>query len=212
MAAQPSHESPAYLARPIYWTRESLSDIIWALKTSLARVTADELGATPERELWRSASEWLRTAERAVNQVGSGSIAATSFERIPPFPLSGTQLRSLQATIDSIAESHLDAEQATPASPTHRAYYQAMHERPYTPRAALHNSLATLRLAALLLAIPLLLALAAAVLALLPIGPQRLLLGLNVGAVVLALILWWRLRLQLARHHQTLRALAPLAD
>jgi hypothetical protein len=78
------------------WTQEFLGDLVEALDVSLGRVTVGELRSDPQAaEHWREAQSWLAGARRVVARYAPDDAA-----KLPTFPLTGEQLRSLQRVVD----------------------------------------------------------------------------------------------------------------
>src|SRR5262249_31043941 len=93
------------------WTPEFLADIIEALEVSLGRVAADELDPAAA-SYWRQVQQWLRAAKAPSDGSSQNDGEVTT---IPPFPLTGEQLSSLQRAVDHAAQvqvSHNDSSKA----------------------------------------------------------------------------------------------------
>lgn len=82
-----------------------LKDVIMALEVSLGRVTEESIQRTAIAENWRKAHAWLQAAQALANQPD----VSAALEEIPPFPLTGQELRALHASIDRIAQAHAAA-------------------------------------------------------------------------------------------------------
>lgn len=87
------------------WTPTALKDVIMALEVSLGRVAEDSIRQTAIADNWRKTQEWLQTVRPLANQ----SETSAALEQIPPFPLTGQELRALHASIDRIAQAHAAA-------------------------------------------------------------------------------------------------------
>lgn len=82
--------------RTASWSPQRLEDIVWSLKITLSRVPPEKLAGTSSAEMWTKIHVWLVAAERELAQ-SEGKI---ELGPVPQFPLSGTQLREFQKTID----------------------------------------------------------------------------------------------------------------
>jgi hypothetical protein len=97
------------MATTTFWDQEFLEDVVEALDVSLGRVTLQDLQSDPDAvERWQQAQTWLLEARRVVARPSSAAAAS-----LPPFPLTGEQLRSLQRAVDRAArESRAEGAEA----------------------------------------------------------------------------------------------------
>src|SRR5690242_5107465 len=95
------------------------SDIAWALRTSLAQVTRDDLGSAALQDALQRASDWLCSLDSVSASSTKGSAAPAD---PPPFPLTGRELRELQGAIDRIVAARLKANATRRPSRLERLY------------------------------------------------------------------------------------------
>lgn len=177
-------------------TPDGKRDIAWALRTSLAQVTPDELASPRLADFWQRASDWLCRARPS-----DGQSASVGAERdTPPFPLKGPQLRELQAAIDAVVARRLKAN-AHP-SRLERLYARSFHHPLLSNSTRLRLTFSAAQRSSLLLAGILLLSLLLNVLDLTLIAdaPKLLLFGANLAVTVVAVGVWFALHTRLRRH------------
>jgi hypothetical protein len=86
-----------------FWTQEFLGEVVTALEVSLGRVTAADLQSDPKAAVyWERARQWLSATKRVVGDPTEDQ-AATA---VPPFPLTGGELSTLQRAVDRAAQAH----------------------------------------------------------------------------------------------------------
>lgn len=169
------------------------SDIAWALRTSLAQVTRDELGSSTLRDAWQRASDWLCSLDSA------GS--ATSAD-IPPFPLTGRELRELQGAIDRIVAARLKASAPRRPSRLERLYARSFRHPLLSNATRLRLTFTAAHRSSLVLAAILALSLLLNILDLTLIAdaPRLLLFGANLAVTLAAVGVWLTLHTRLRRH------------
>jgi hypothetical protein len=109
----------------IEWTTEMIKDVAIALSTTLERVPAESIANTQIAENWNKARHWLEQVTR-IQEEGGDENALNS---IPPFPLTGQQLRALTASIDRIAQARAAASAdkvGTTSAHLHGSFAQAL--------------------------------------------------------------------------------------
>lgn len=130
-----------------FWTQEFLEEVADALEVSLGRVTVADLASTPTAAaLLEKAQVWLRTAK--VVAARSPSTDNDGAE-LPPFPLSGDQLRMLQRAVDDAAQAHTTQ---SAASKTERIVNDARKEAPVPAYVRLREGLERVRISSRVLA------------------------------------------------------------
>jgi hypothetical protein len=93
------------MATQFVWTAEAIKDVAMALSISLERVTVESITNTPIAENWDKARHWLDQVKQIQGEGGDEN----TLNLIPPFPLTGQQLRALNASIDRIAQARASA-------------------------------------------------------------------------------------------------------
>lgn len=89
----------------IDWTVGTLRDAVMAFEVTLGRVPRESMAVTPVVENWDKVQLWLA----AIRALLERPDAARAMDQVPPFPLSGQQLRALQASVDRIAQAQAAA-------------------------------------------------------------------------------------------------------
>ena len=175
-------------------TAEGRRDIAWALRTSLAQVTPDELGSPRLADLWRRASEWLCCAKQPSGEMANGDI--------PPFPLSGPELRELQQAIDKVVAARLRANAPKRPSRLERLYARSFRHPLLSNTTRLRLTFTAAHRSSLVLATILALSLLLNILDLTLIAdaPKLLLFGANLAITLAALTVWGALHTRLRRH------------
>jgi hypothetical protein len=107
------------MARQLEWTRDTLKDVTTALDTSMGKVTRETLLRTAVLDNWDKVQTWLQQ----VNKVAS--LEDAQLTAIPPFPLTGRELRALQTSVDRIARAQAAAS-PTLSSPTPRHLFESL--------------------------------------------------------------------------------------
>jgi hypothetical protein len=179
-----------------FWTQEFLEEVAGALEVSLGRVTAADMRSNPEEPHWEQAQEWLRVAKKFVGESPSGESNVTT---PPPFPLTGEQLRSLQRTVDRVAQSRMT--QKTP-SRAQRIVNEARNQAPVSVYARLRQGLERVRVSSRVLAglLVIICALNLTEWIVLSDTPYRLVFGIGFALSLFALILWGRHYLHIRNH------------
>lgn len=177
-----------------YWTDEVLRDVVDALHVSLRRIPPGALGSSPEAVSWTKVQSWLTCAERVLNTPAPHE----SVGRLPAFPLTGAELRALQAAIDARAS----VGRAPAAGLRHSAATAPL----MTSRMRVQDSLRRLHRTSLTVAALLLLALTADVLDLTVLSstPLPVIVGVNLALMSLAVAAWFIHHSRLWQHHWTL--------
>ncbi len=175
------------MATAAFWTREFLGDLILALRTSLDRVKARELGQeTLAAQHWRTVHEWLSIADQIERQPDFEA----ALTRLPPFPLTGAQLRALQAAVDGAVQVRLASQPARQSAAVERISRAALARPPIPWRARVHHMLNHVQLSSL--AVALLLVVIVAFNALdffvLHVGSNRTLVAVNGALATVALV------------------------
>src|SRR5690242_18648202 len=172
------------------------SDIAWALRTSLAQVTRDDLASSTLQESWQRASDWLCS-------LGSMSTkgSAVSTEP-PPFPLTGRELRELQEAIDRIVAARLKANAPRHPSRLERLYARSFRHPLLSNTTRLRLTFTAAHRSSFVLAAILALSLLLNVLDLTLIAdaPRLLLFGANLAITLVAVAVWTLLHARLRRH------------
>ena len=192
------------MATAFDWKDEAISDLIWALSTSLNRVSEKDLSGTHEAEYWKEVQDWLTEADAAMHEQPS-TVRDGMSKVLPTFPLQGGQLRDLQAKVDEVAQAH--AAQQAPA----KAGGVAKLQQPVTNRARLHWSLEqTIRTSAFIAAFLGLSFVMDVVTLILFHGPdQRAILGINLSITVLGIAAWVIHNMRLKDHAALVHAFHP---
>jgi|GEM_PF-1310170 len=188
------------MAKVSFWTHEFLEEVVEALDVSLGRVSVDELRSDPKAaKQWREAQAWREEAERVVERPSSDDIASS----LPPFPLTGEELRSLQRAVDRAAKDHpkdLKAEGADLKA--ERMMNVARAQSPLTAHGRLLQTLERVRFSSWVLA-----ALLVAIFVLnivewlfFPDAELRLVLGVGALLSALAIALWWTHHRHITHH------------
>jgi hypothetical protein len=183
------------MATAAYWTDEILRDIVSALRISLGRVTADELGPT-QAESWKQVQDWLISAQRVL----AAPNAEARLERLPAFPLTGAQLRSLQTTVDQTARARLRLASSARTS-------RAIVTGPLlTSRTHVQTSLYRVNRSSFVLAAILVASLAIDIVDLFLFSGTsfQLVIGINLALICLAFAAWGLLHSRLRQHHWAL--------
>ena len=172
------------------------SDIAWALRTSLAQVTRDELGSSALQDLWQRASDWLCSLE---NTSAKGNTAPAE---PPPFPLTGRELRELQQAIDRIVAARLKANAPRRPSRLERLYARSFRHPLLSNATRLRLTFTAAHRSSLVLAAILALSLLLNILDLTLIAdaPRLLLFGANLAITLAAVAVWSLLHARLRRH------------
>ncbi len=196
-------------------TEDVFEELVFALRVSLARVSVDELSAPTARAHWKKLNDWLDAAERLQSQNAS----TRDLRSLRDFPLSGAELRALQLAVDRAAcfpqraaraarasarsgAAHAVSPHEAPkeAKQAERRHQKIIQSPPVTPQVRLHRGLWRIHLSSLAVVVTIGVVCLLNVLAL--VAPHILspadLVGINVGALALALLLWfvyyWRFR------------------
>lgn len=173
------------------------SDIAWALRTSLAQVTRDELGSSALQDLWQRASDWLCSLDSASSTKGY-----TAPDDPPPFPLTGRELRELQQAIDHIVAARLKANAPRRPSRLERLYARSFRHPLLSNATRLRLTFTAAHRSSLVLAAILALSLLLNILDLTLIAdaPRLLLFGANLALTLAAVGVWSLLHARLRRH------------
>jgi uncharacterized membrane protein len=173
------------------------SDIAWALRTSLAQVTRDELGSSALQDLWQRASDWLCSLDSASSTKGYTAPADP-----PPFPLTGRELRELQQAIDRIVAARLKANAPGRPSRLERLYARSFRRPLLSNATRLRLTFSAAHRSSLVLAAILALSLLLNILDLTLIAdaPRLLLFGANLAVTLAAVAVWSLLHARLRRH------------
>jgi hypothetical protein len=175
-------------------TPEGRHDTAWAVRTSLAQVTPDELGSPTLADSWQRASDWLCS-------LGSTTDDAASVDP-PPFPLTGRELRALQEAIDRVVAARLKAN--APRRPSHleRLYARSFRHPLLSNTTRLQLTFSATHRSSLVLAGILALSLLLNILDLTLIAdaPKLLLFGANLALTLVAVGVWSMLHARLRRH------------
>ena len=182
------------MAAAAYWTDEVLRDVVDALHVSLGRIQSGALGTTPEATSWNKAKHWLTCAEHALATAAPHG----PLGRLPPFPLTGPELRALQAAIDAKA--------AIGRAPAAGLNHSVATAPLMTSRGRVQQSLRRVHRTSLVIAAVLLLALVADVLDLtvLSATPLPVIVGVNLALTLLAVAAWGTHHARLWQHHWSL--------
>jgi len=173
------------------WTQDTIKDVIMALDVSLGRVPEQSVAGTAIEDKWKAVRQWLNV----VNQALSKSDSEDNLSKVPPFPLSGQELRALQGSIDRIAQARATASSSrVRPSPAH-----------------VHQSLARLRASSYWLIGVLLASLAASILNLIIWGGthEEWLVGIDVGLAIFAIGIWFTHNQALGKHRGQLQDAYP---
>ncbi|HET8908676.1 MAG TPA: hypothetical protein VFN11_17105 [Ktedonobacterales bacterium] len=178
-------------------TPDALRDIAWALRTSLAQVTPDQLASPELADSWQRASDWLCTAMRL-----AGDAPNTIASDAPPFPLTGGELRTLQEAIDAIVAARLKANAPKRPSRLERLYARSFRRPLLSNTTRLRLTFSVAHRFSLVLASILALSLLLNILDLTLIAdaPKMLLFGANLAVTLLAVGVWFALHTHLRRH------------
>lgn len=184
------------MAVAAYWTDDVLRDVVDALHVSLERIQPGALGATPEAASWTKVQQWLSCAEHILTTPAPQE--SLGLGRLPAFPLTGPELRALQAAIDARASIG----RAPAAGLRHSVATAPL----MTSRARVQQSLRRVHRTSLIIAAVLLLALVADVLdlTLLSATPLPVIIGVNLALMSLAVVAWVMHHARLWQHHWTL--------
>jgi hypothetical protein len=172
------------------------SDIAWALRTSLAQVTRDDLGSAALQDAWQRASDWLCSLD-SISAKGSAAPANP-----PSFPLTGRELRELQEAIDRIVAARLKANAPRRPSRLERLYARSFHHPLLSNATRLRLTFTAAHRSSLVLAAILALSLLLNILDLTLIAdaPRLLLFGANLAVTLAAVAVWSLLHARLRRH------------
>src|SRR5215510_9853019 len=85
------------MANPFLLSDDVLSDVVKALRFSISRVSADEMGATPVAGDLERVQRWLDSADASLEAAMQGRPML-----VPPFPINGPRLRALEAEVDGV--------------------------------------------------------------------------------------------------------------
>ena len=120
------HDGTAGVATMLL-TDKTLGDITFALRTSLGRVGEEEMTSPMARAQWHDVQQWLDEAEAF--RRADPDASQLDFVRLRSFPLTGTQLRTLQVEVD-LAEARRAAQSAmlTVAVARHRPVPPPPHD------------------------------------------------------------------------------------
>ena len=175
-------------------TPDGRGDIAWALRTSLAQVTRDDLGSPALRDSWQRASDWLCS-------LGSTNGNAAPADP-PPFPLTGRELRELQEAIDRIVAARLKASAPRRPSRLERLYARSFRHPLLSNATRLRLTFSAAHRSSLVLAAILALSLLLNILDLTLIAdaPKLLLFGANLAVTLTAVGVWSLLHARLRRH------------
>ncbi len=175
-------------------TPDGRSAIAWALHTSLAQVTRDDLGSPALQDSWQRATDWLCSLDR----MKGNAVPADP----PPFPLTGRELRELQEAIDRIVATRLKASAPRHPSRLERIYARSFHHPLLSNATRLRLTFTAAHRSSLVLAAILALSLLLNILDLTLIAdaPKLLLFGANLAVTLLAVGVWSLLHARLRRH------------
>jgi hypothetical protein len=93
------------MSKQLEWTKATLEDVRNALDTSMGKVTRDSLIPTKVLENWDKVQSWLTE----VTNIAGVKDRTVQVQGVPPFPLSGEELRALQISVDRIAHAQAAA-------------------------------------------------------------------------------------------------------
>ena len=174
------------------------SDVAWALRTSLAQVTRDDLGSSALQDFWQRASDWLCSLGSTTANGSGGAVPAEP----PPFPLTGRELRELQEAIDRIVVVRLKANAPRHPSRLERLYARSFRHPLLSNATRLRLTFTAAHRSSLVLAAILALSLLLNILDLTLIAdaPRLLLFGVNLAVTLLAVGVWSLLHARLRRH------------
>jgi hypothetical protein len=173
-----------------------------ALRTTMDRVNRRDLESSDALGLWDDAADWLTAAEKVLARPD----AAARLAEILPLPLSGGQLRKLQAAIDRVAAEQA-GQLAGSTSREEREYRRAMAAPVITARDRLHATLHVTTRSSVWIAIALgsLVAANLAELVFLRDASPHAIIVVNLLFGVGALVAWWIHHTDLMNHHKHFR-------
>jgi hypothetical protein len=178
------------MARELQWTSGTLKDVTAALATSLGKVTRASLDRTAVVGNWDKVQMWIKEVKEATT---SGD---AELPHIPPFPLTGRELRALQISVDRIARAQAAAS-PTLSGPTPRHLFESMMHVRWTSY--------------ILFAIIVCSCVASTInFLLLRDTYESILLGANVALGVLGIVAWRRQSSRLTHHAELLHKIHPL--
>jgi hypothetical protein len=199
---QQTPERNASVDTAVFWTGGLLTDVVAALRTSLGRVSADEMSGTPAAEHWNRVQDWLRLAEQTMSRPATEQ----HLERLAAFPLTGPQLRALQTIVDEIVQARSVVQLARRPARADRIYQRSLAAPLATSRTRLQDTFRRLHLSSHFLALVLLASLTADLIDLvfLQDSARRLIIGVNFLLTSLAVAIWMVLHAHLNAHRWSL--------
>jgi hypothetical protein len=114
------------MVKQIEWTPDMLEGVRIALATTLGKVTREAVAPTAVIENWDKVQKWL--GEVSTIDLGEEVGEAASPE-VPPFPLTGNELRALQISVDRIALAQAAASPSMEAPAPRRLFESLMRLR-----------------------------------------------------------------------------------
>jgi hypothetical protein len=133
------------MAKVLRGDQQFLGELIDSLGISLDRVELKDLKTDSEAaQHWELAQSWLEDARTVRVSAKDQTAAADTFSALAPFPLTGTQLRTLQSAVDQAALIKI-AEHPNTKSKVQPIVRKALAKPPVTSRARLGNSLNQVR-------------------------------------------------------------------
>ncbi len=173
------------MSKQLAWTKATLEDVSKALDSSMGKVTRESLVPTSVVGNWDKVQSWLSEVGKIVGREDG----ARHLQGVPPFPLSGKELRALQFSVDRIA----------------RAQAAASPDRTGTTPAHLFESLTRLRASSYFLIAVIACSLMASVVNFILFQStfERYFLGASVGLGLIGILVWTWHFAHLS-HHKTL--------
>jgi len=179
------------MSKQLEWTTATLEDVRNALDSSMGKVTRESLIPTSVLENWDKVQSWLKE----VSTIAVGENGVRQVPGVPPFPLSGEELRALQISVDRIA----------------RAQAAASPHRVGTTPAHLFESLMRLRASSYLLIGVIACSFLASIVnfILFQNTYERYFLGVSVGLGLIGILVWMWHSAHLSRHKTLLYEVHP---
>jgi hypothetical protein len=107
------------MVKHIEWTPDMLEGITVALDASLGKVTREAVAPTAVIENWDKVQTWLGEVKNIDMEAGAAALV------VPPFPLTGNELRALQISVGRIALAQAAASPSLEA-PTPRRLFESL--------------------------------------------------------------------------------------
>lgn len=187
---------------------DALDELVFALGTSLYRVTAEDLSSPTAKNHWLRIHKWIDEVDRSHRQVGENG----DFVRVRPFPISGAELHALQLAVDRVSQEQRELGYARVTEQAEQLHQTNIACPPATPLSRLHRAAGRVHLFSMVLVAVLALSLALNLVELfvLRVVAPVYLIWANVVMISSSLLAWAVMHQHLVQHRHLLHWHFPI--